>query len=220
MAAILLVDGDTGGLLANKAILEKEGFLVYALSSAAAAIDTLLNQSVDLAVIDVELPDISGFELCRKIKKYCQIPILFLTAKSTDDDKVLGLTLGDDYITKPYSLRELVARVHLHLRRRHEAQINLPPITIDLVNRRVLANGTLIKLPNIEFDILALLASMPGHVFSYEDIYNKVWHQLYANDNHAIIVRVSTIKEKLYQACGCRFISSRRGYGYCLNIPE
>lgn len=182
----------------------------------------------DLVLLDVVMPKLSGIEVCRQIREVSEVPILFLSCKDQDTDKVLGFTMGaDDYITKPFSRIELVARVKAHLRRKYSQQskedllsnknrIYFAPLTIDLNARTVTINETEIKLTAKEFDLLVLLAKYPNRVFTPQQIFNHLWDTYgLEEDLRTVMVHISNLRKKLeLSENAVKFIKTVRGVGY------
>ena len=192
----------------------------------------------DLVILDIMLPAIDGFEVCRRIRAWSKTPILMLTARSSEEDRITGLDLGaDDYLVKPFSPRELVSRVRAILRRSgstdtpaptHEQALaaksevlRFPGLTIDLPARRVEVNGVESALTPTEFDLLALLAKSPDRVFTREILMNKVWGYDYLGDGHTIDVHMSALRKKIELEPGQRYIKTvwRVGYRFEIKTP-
>lgn len=207
--------------------LRSEGFTVHTCSTAGEALDTLAHQSVDLAILDVMLPDKSGFELCGELRREHRFPVLMLTAKSSDMDKITGLTIGaDDYITKPFNPLELVARVKAQLRRYtryNSTQEKAPAGDVIDFNGLVIDRGTHqctlydkeLNLTPIEFDILWMLCSNRGQVISAERLFETVWGEKYLDRNNTVMVHIRRLREKMGEPSrDPRFIKTVWGVGY------
>ena len=205
--------------------LRSEGFVVHTCGTAQEALDTLAHQSVDLAILDVMLPDKSGFDLCGELRREHRFPVLMLTAKSSDMDKITGLTIGaDDYITKPFNPLELVARVKAQLRRYTHYNENDRPVgdIIDfnglVINRSThecwLYDKPLTLTP-IEFDILWMLCENRGQVISAERLFESVWQEKYLVRNNTVTVHIRRLREKMGEPSRSpRFIKTVWGVGY------
>ena len=205
--------------------LRSEGFTVHTCGTAQEALDTLERQSVDLAILDVMLPDKSGFDLCGELRREHRFPVLMLTAKSSDMDKITGLTIGaDDYITKPFNPLELVARVKAQLRRYthyNESDRSVGDV-IDfngLVINRATHEGTLydkpLNLTPLEFDILWMLCENRGQVISAEKLFESVWGEKYLDRNNTVMVHIRRLREKMGEpGRSPRFIKTVWGVGY------
>ena len=207
--------------------LRSEGFTVHTCGTAKEALDTLAHQSVDLAILDVMLPDKSGFELCGELRREHRFPVLMLTAKSSDMDKITGLTIGaDDYITKPFNPLELVARVKAQLRRYtryNSTQEKAPAGDVIDFNGLVIDRGTHqctlydkeLNLTPIEFDILWMLCSNRGQVISAERLFEAVWKEKYLDRNNTVMVHIRRLREKMGEPSrDPRFIKTVWGVGY------
>ena len=207
--------------------LRSEGFTVHTCGTAKEALDTLAHQSVDLAILDVMLPDKSGFDLCGELRREHRFPVLMLTAKSSDMDKITGLTIGaDDYITKPFNPLELVARVKAQLRRYtryNSSQEKAPGSEVIDFNGLVIDRGTHqctlydkeLNLTPIEFDILWMLCSNRGQVISAERLFETVWGEKYLDRNNTVMVHIRRLREKMGEPSrNPRFIKTVWGVGY------
>ncbi len=177
---ILIVEDDPVLLETLLYNLQREGFTVYTATDAESAFRAFHEHQPDVILLDVMLPARSGFELCRLIRQRSQVPIIFLTARTAEEDRVRGLEMGgDDYIVKPFGMRELIARIRAILRRMGTepatTKLRFGELEIDLEARRVLRNGEEVALSPREFALLALLASHPGRVFSRDELLNRVW---------------------------------------------
>mgnify|MGYP000543314903 CR=1 FL=1 len=210
-ANILVCDDEVEVADLLKHVLEREGFAVTCCHSGDAALTLLNAQVFDLAILDIMMPGIDGFEVCRQIRggaagSNTDMPIVFLSAKTEEFDKVLGFTLGaDDYVTKPFTPMELMARVNSQLRRYRRFLEKLVPqenvhviggLEINEDTVEVTMDGNPVKLTPIEYKILLLLAKNPGRVFSSEEIYERVWQEKAINTD-TIMVHVRNIREKI-----------------------
>lgn len=157
-------------------------------------------------ILDVMMPEINGFSACKKFRTISNAPIIFLSGRADEEDRIKGLTIGaDDYITKPYSLRELAIRIEIHIRRyeannqtKQELSVwEFPPLTIDIIKRKVYWNDEPISLSNKEFDILKTLAEKPGETFRFDEIGNAVWGDYLESDRRSIMVNMSRLRKKL-----------------------
>jgi DNA-binding response OmpR family regulator len=202
---ILAVDDEPTILEVVRLNLEAEGYEVVTAHDAAGALDALGERSCVLAILDVMLPDLDGFELARRIRERSDIPIIMLSARDTDVDKAVGLGVGaDDYVTKPFSPLELVARVKAHLRRYGSTSaagsgdtIDVGPLHVDIACRRVLLGGTEVELTAKEFDILHMLAEHPGRVYTKAQIYETVWGEEPFGDLSTVQVHVRRLRTKI-----------------------
>lgn len=206
MDKILVVDDNTEITDLIENILQKEGYEVIKAYSGLQAVN-VFDSTMSLVILDVMMSEMDGYEACQKIRGKSQVPILFLSAKGTDIDKVVGLSAGgDDYMVKPFSTIELVARVRALLRRYHytetiEKKTNLivvnDVLAIDTDARTVTKYGEKINLTRIEFSILELLAKNKGRVFSTEEIFKSVWQEKYYEGNNTVMVHLARLREKI-----------------------
>ncbi|HPU01584.1 MAG: response regulator transcription factor [Firmicutes bacterium] len=201
---VLIVDDEKTLVKALKFNLEKEGFLVEEAFNGEEALEKAFKVNPDIIILDLMLPGLDGFEVCREIRKKADTPIIMLTAKGEDIDKVLGLELGaDDYITKPFNPRELVARMRAILRRsaaRKEGlrkQIQIGDLQIDLLQHRVRLGDREIDLTAKEFALLSFLASNAGRVYSREQLLQQIWGYDYYGDARTVDVHIRHLREKI-----------------------
>ncbi len=201
---VLIVDDEKTLVKALTFNLEKEGFRVDQAYDGEEALEKVFSLKPDIVVLDLMLPEIDGFEVCRQIRKKLEVPIIMLTARSEDIDKVLGLELGaDDYLTKPFNSRELVARIKAILRRsaayEEEAkkQIQIGKLHIDLLQHRVRLDGKDVSLTSKEFALLSFLAVNAGNVYSREQLLEQVWGYDYYGDVRTVDVHIRHLREKL-----------------------
>ncbi len=204
--------------------LRKEGYDVIPALDGREALERLRDDNFDLVVLDVMLPRMDGFDVCRAIRSRSTVPIIMLTAKTEETDKVLGLELGaDDYITKPFSVREFRSRVKAVLRRaalaQPEAQFEEPieagELSIDFEKRSVVVRGESVRLTYVEFEIIAALARAPGRVFSRTMLLERVWGDASYRDPRTIDVHIRHLREKLEEEAKTpELILTVRGVGY------
>ena len=199
--------------------LQNSGYITYTAQSGRDVLGKL-HLHPDLILLDINMPETDGLELCRMIRDHVACPILFLTARITEQDKIIGLQAGgDDYITKPFSLRELTARIAAHLRRdernrRDTNVISSHGLLVDLSSRTVSWNGQEIRFSRREFDLIAFLLSNPNQVFDRERIYEAVWGCDAEGDSNVIKEHVRKIRSKLLDATEQEFIETVWGMGY------
>ena len=227
---VLLVEDEANIRDTLRFNLTREGYVVREARTAGEALRSLRGNQPDIVLLDVMLPEMSGFEVCRIIRKDSGVPIIMLTAKDQEVDKVIGLGVGaDDYITKPFGLRELFARMTAVLRRA-EAQAAggtaTPPdvdrvggLVLDRAARRVLLDGTEMKLTAREFDLLSFLLANPGRAHSRSYLLQQVWRYNYVGDAKTVDVHVRWLRRKLEGRVGFEIVTVR-GVGYRLDRPD
>ena len=225
---ILVVDDETAIADLVEVYLKGEGYTVHKCSTAAQALDCVEHQKVDLAILDVMLPDQSGFSLCRKIRETHLFPILMLTAKVEDMDKITGLALGaDDYITKPFNPLELVARVKTQLRRyiRYNRGSGAAPsqeydirgLQISKTSHKCFLFGEELNLTPLEFSILWVLCSRQGKVVSSEELFETAWGEKYLDSNNTVMSHIARLREKMHEnSRRPKFIKTVWGVGYTI----
>ncbi len=209
--------------------LEKEGYRCFKVHDGQEAIQVIETQSIDLLILDIMMPKLDGYEVTRQIREKYNMPIIFLSAKTSDFDKVHGLVIGaDDYITKPFTPIELVARVNAQLRRfmklnqpkieDHKAILEFGEIVISPDQRTVLLYGETVELTPKEFDILYLLASHRKKVYSVENIFQQVWGDAYFEGGNTVMVHIRTLRKKLGEdKRKNKLIKTVWGVGYTFN---
>lgn len=225
---VLIADDDAeiAGLIGLH--LEKEGYHIIKVTSGTAAVQAVQSQHIDLAVLDIMMPGLDGYEVTRQIREQHRLPIIFLSAKTSDLDKITGLVIGaDDYMTKPFNPMELVARVNAQLRRsmllnqpvtEQKAVLETGGLIIDPDRRTVLLYGNSIELTPKEFDILYLLASYPKKVFSAEQLFRQVWGEAYYEGGNTVMVHIRTLRKKLGEEPSKNtWIRTIWGVGYTFN---
>lgn len=235
---ILIIEDEDGIVHLLNLYLKNEGFTVVIAKDGADGLALHAREHPDLVILDIMLPAIDGFEVCKRIRAWSKTPILMLTARSSEDDRITGLDLGaDDYLVKPFSPRELVSRVRAVLRRSGPSDeqvfaseqavaaksevLRFPGLMIDIPARRVEVNGVEIALTPTEFDLLALLAKSPDRVFTREILMNKVWGYDYLGDGHTIDVHMSALRKKIELEPEQRYIKTvwRVGYRFEIKTP-
>ena len=224
---ILVVDDEKEIADLVEIYLVSDGYKVYKAYNAMDGLDILAKEDIKLVLLDIMMPGMDGLSMCKKIRENNNIPIIMLSAKSTDLDKILGLGTGaDDYVTKPFNPLELTARVKSQLRRftqlnpgsekaRTEQEIQIRGLSINRENHKVLIDGEEIKLTPIEFDILYLLASNPGRVFSTDEIFERVWNEKVYEANNTVMVHIRRLRGKMKEDTrGEKIITTVWGVGY------
>ena len=208
MSTVLVVDDEPSIVELARIYLERDGFRVETAGSGPEGLRAVAEHCPDLVILDVMLPGLDGFGVCREIRRQADTPILMLTARIEDTDKIVGLELGaDDYLTKPFSPRELVARVKAVLRRSRPVAdalpdspsgiIDAPPLRIDLARRRVTKRGAPVDLTALEFDLLRALASRPGYVCSRAQLLHQVWGYDFLGDERVVDVHIGLLRKKI-----------------------
>ena len=209
--------------------LQREGYDTIAAYDGAEGLRCALEEAPDLILLDVMLPKMDGFEVCRQVREQKDTPIIMLTAREEEADKVTGLELGaDDYITKPFSMRELMARVKANMRRIYSGEEKEKPaasegdgLRVSKDNGMVYKNGRPLELSAREFDILCFLSAAPGRVFSREELMEKVWGYDYYGDLRAVDVAIRRLREKVEdQPASPKYIITKRGMGYYFTDGE
>ena len=224
MPNILIVDDEPNIIELAKLYLEREGFKVEGVSTGKDALTRQETGKPDLIVLDLMLPDIDGFDVCRRIRTKSNVPILMLTARKEDVDKIVGLELGaDDYLTKPFNPRELVARVKAILRRNQlptkpSSTLSLGKLTIDTARHEVTIDGKPVSLRTKEFALLVTMAQNSGIVFSREKLLEMVWGYDYYGETRTVDVHINHLRDKI--AGSGVDIETLRGSGYKMIATE
>ena len=204
---ILIIEDDRNLVDALRYNLAKEGYEVVIATDGSQALETARASNPDLIILDIMLPKLSGLEVCRILRKEMTVPILMLTAKTEEVDKIVGLEVGaDDYLTKPFSMRELIARIRAMLRRADMvkampsddvAQLKVNDLNVDVARRQATLDNRPLDLTPKEFDLLAFLARNRGLVFSREQLLEKVWSYDYAGDTRTVDVHIRWLRKKI-----------------------
>ena len=213
----------------EKDYLELSGFEVEIASDGTSGLKKALEEEFHLVILDLMLPGVDGFEICRQIREVKNIPIIMVSAKKDDIDKIRGLGLGaDDYMTKPFSPSELVARVKAHLNRyerlvssnvKENSIIEIRGIKIDKTARRVWVNGEEKNFTSREFDLLAFLAENPNHVFTKEELFRRIWDMDSVGDIATVTVHIKNIREKIeVNSAKPQYIETIWGVGYRFKV--
>lgn len=222
MASVLIVDDERLLVKGLKRSLEENGFTVATAYDGEEALNVVQSTHVDLVVLDIMLPKIDGLEVCRRLRKRWNTPVIMLTARGEDTDKIVGLELGaDDYLAKPFNTRELIARIKAVLRRTSQAGdepgagvLRFGELTIDNPRQQTTLNGKPVELTATEFDLLHTLARNPGRVFTRDILLEKVWGSPYT-DPRTVDVYVRRIREKIEpDPAHPRWVMTKRGVGY------
>ncbi len=220
-AKILIVDDEKNIVELIKFHLKKENYRVIEAYKGKDAIDLFKKEKPDLIILDVMLPDMGGFEVCKNIRKESKVPIIMLTAKGEEIDKILGFELGaDDYITKPFSPRELLARIKAILKRTRTTnvdtnQIQLGPFKVNVNRREIYKNDVLLELKPKEFDLLKLFIMNPGRVFTRQYLLEQIWGYDYLGDTRTVDVHIRRLRQKIEDnAKNANYIKTIHGVGY------
>ncbi len=220
---ILVVDDEKLLVKGIKFNLENDGYQVECAYDGAAAVELARTGSFDLIILDLMMPEIDGLEACVRIREFSDVPIIMLTARSEDTDKIIGFECGaDDYITKPFNILELKARIKALLRRasgggqdKKQSQITLGDLTLDTDQRVVIRDGKTVELTAKEYDLIELLMKNPRRVYSRENLMNVVWGYAYTGDYRTVDVHIRRLREKLERCPGePEYILTKWGVGY------
>ena len=225
MSRILIIEDEEAIADLEKDYLELSGFEVKICNTGDEGLQTALREEFDLIVLDLMLPGLDGFEVCKKIREEKNIPIIMVSAKKEDIDKIRGLGMGaDDYMTKPFSPSELVARVKAHLARydrlvgssnKNNDVIEIRGIRIDKTARRVIVDGEEKAFTGKEFDLLTFLAEHPNHVYTKEELFREIWDMESIGDIATVTVHIKKIREKIeFNTAKPQYIETIWGVGY------
>ncbi len=229
MSKILIVEDEVAIADLEKDYLELSGFEVEVETQGDVGLSRALKEEFDLLILDLMLPGVDGFEICRKIRETKNTPIIIVSAKKDDIDKIRGLGMGaDDYMTKPFSPSEMVARVKAHLARYERLVssgipnndiIEIRGIKIDKTARRVWVNGEETNFTSKEFDLLAFLAQNPNHVYTKEELFREIWDMESIGDIATVTVHIKKIREKIeYDTSKPQYIETIWGVGYRFKV--
>ncbi len=228
MTKILIADDEKNIVELIKFNLAKENFKVIEAYNGIDALKLFRKEKPDLVILDIMMPGMGGLEVCRQIRKESRVPIIMLTAKSDEIDKVIGLELGaDDYVTKPFSPRELIARVKAVLRRakpskHHEQEeYRIGDFVINVVKREVRVRGKLVQLKPKEFELLKLLATNPGKVFTRDYLLEQIWGYNYLGDTRTVDVHMRRLRKKVeVDPSNPQYLRTVHGVGYKFHYEE
>ena len=229
MSKVLIVEDEEAIAEIEKDYLKLSGFEVTVKSDGESGLESAMGEDYDICILDVMLPGVDGFEICRQVREKKNIPIIMVSAKKEDIDKIRGLGVGaDDYMTKPFSPSELVARVKAHLARyerlvssskENNDVIEIRGIKIDKTARRVYVNGEEKAFTTKEFDLLTFLAENPNHVFTKEELFNKIWDMESIGDIATVTVHIKKIREKIeLNTSKPQYIETIWGVGYRFKV--
>ena len=229
MSKILIVEDEAAIADLERDYLELSGFEVEVANDGQTGLDKALNEDYDLVILDLLLPGVDGFEICRKVRAEKNTPIIMVSAKKDDIDKIRGLGLGaDDYMTKPFSPSELVARVKAHMARyerligsvmEENKVIEIRGLKIDTTARRVWVNGEEKTFTTKEFDLLTFLASHPNHVYTKDELFSEIWDMESIGDIATVTVHIKKIREKVeFDTSKPQYIETIWGVGYRFKV--
>ena len=229
MSKILIVEDEAAIADLERDYLELSGFEVEVANDGQTGLDKALNEDYDLVILDLMLPGVDGFEICRKVRAEKNTPIIMVSAKKDDIDKIRGLGLGaDDYMTKPFSPSELVARVKAHMARyerligsvmEENKVIEIRGLKIDTTARRVWVNGEEKTFTTKEFDLLTFLASHPNHVYTKDELFSEIWDMESIGDIATVTVHIKKIREKIeFDTANPQYIETIWGVGYRFKV--
>lgn len=225
---ILVVDDDSNICELLRLYLEKEGYAVKIVNDGVSAVNAFKQENPDLMILDIMLPKLDGWQVCREIRKFSDKPIIMLTAKGETFDKVLGLELGaDDYMTKPFDTKEMVARIKAVLRRTGTAaageavkEVNFENLSVNLTNYEMKVNGAAVDTPPKELELIYHLASNPNRVFTRDQLLDEVWGFDYYGDSRTVDVHVKRLREKLEGVSAKWELKTVWGVGYKFETKE
>jgi DNA-binding response OmpR family regulator len=225
---VLVIDDDIRMLRMMKRMLELEGFQVIIANNGDMALKSFEKESPELVLLDIMMPDMDGYTVCHRIREFSQVPIIMVTAKGDDKEKVEGLNIGaDDYVTKPFSASELAARVRALLRRTNtkyqpqEAVFKYKDLTVDFASRRVMVDNSELKLTSTEYKLLSYISQNAGRVITPDQLLDKVWGEEYMGAPHLLQVNIARLRKKLGDdAKQPTYIITRPGIGYLMSKPQ
>ena len=229
MSKVLIVEDEEAIAEIEKDYLKLSGFEVTVKSDGESGLESAMGEDYDICILDVMLPGVDGFEICRQVREKKNIPIIMVSAKKEDIDKIRGLGVGaDDYMTKPFSPSELVARVKAHLARyerlvssskENNGVIEIRGIKIDKTARRVFVNGEEKVFTTKEFDLLTFLAEHPNHVYTKDELFKEIWDMDSIGDIATVTVHIKKIREKIeYDTSKPQYIETIWGVGYRFKV--
>ena len=229
MSRILIVEDEAAIADLEKDYLELSGFEVDVANDGQVGLDKAVSEEYDLIILDLMLPNVDGFEICRRVREEKNTPIIMVSAKKDDIDKIRGLGLGaDDYMTKPFSPSELVARVKAHMARyerlvgsavEENKVIEIRGIKIDTTARRVWINGEEKSFTTKEFDLLTFLAAHPNHVYTKDELFSEIWDMESIGDIATVTVHIKKIREKIeFDTSNPQYIETIWGVGYRFKV--
>ena len=227
MAKILIVEDDSKIARFVELELRHEGYETETATDGRTGLAKALEPQTDLVLLDIMLPELSGMEVCRRIRQESNVPVIMLTAKGDVTDKVAGLDMGaNDYMTKPFAIEELLARIRVALKahtgasNHTEKQVTYGKLTVDLATRQVSFGGEPLTLTKKEFDLLAFMLKNKNRAIPREELLSAVWDYDYAGDTNVVDVYVRYLRQKVEEPLGVRLIETVRGVGYMVRDEE
>lgn len=227
---ILVVDDEVGIRELVQLYLEGKSYDVQSVESGLEAIKVVRNEGVDLILLDIEMPNLNGFDACKEIRKFSNIPILFVSCKKELSDRIDGINMGaDDYITKPFDFLELEARIKAIFRREKwmkfdsvdSTALNFDGIYIDLLSCKLVVRGENVTLSNKEYQLLVLMAKEPNRIWPAEQLYDRIWGYYSGGSPQTVKVHISNLRRKLeLNPANPKYIQTARGFGYKFALAE
>ncbi len=225
MARVLIIEDEPSIAENLRFALARDGYTTHLVTLGAEGLKFVAETAVDLVILDLGLPDMSGFEVCRRLRAFSDVPVIFLTARGDEIDRVVGLEIGaDDYVVKPFSLREMMARVQAHLRRRAlvESSASSPAadvgLMLDEARARVSYHGHVLDLTRYEYLLIKLLLARPGQVYSRGQIMDAIWPATSGSGDRTVDAHIKTLRAKLKAIMPtAEPLKTHRGLGYSLN---
>ena len=220
MYTILLVDDDQATLEANEQFFAENGYEVFCSATGRRAVEMIQTIKLDCVILDIDLPDEDGFDVCSRVRTFTSLPIIFLSNYTEEESRIRGLVIGgDDYVCKPFSHRELELRVRARIHQRYGDRpaeiLQFDGLIINTGDRTVSFNRRYGEFSRIEFDILAFLARHPNRIYSYEQLYDNIWNEPLNESRHNVQARIASVRQKLFDLCpGKEYIQTVRRKGY------
>ena len=220
MYTILLVDDDQATLEANEQFFAENGYEVFCSATGRRAVEMIQTIKLDCVILDIDLPDEDGFDVCSRVRTFTSLPIIFLSNYTEEESRIRGLVIGgDDYVCKPFSQLELELRVLARINQRYGDRpaeiLQFDGLIINTGDRTVSFNRRYGEFSRIEFDILAFLARHPNRIYSYEQLYDNIWNEPLNESRHNVQARIASVRQKLFDLCpGKEYIQTVRRKGY------
>ena len=220
MYTILLVDDDQATLEANEQFFAENRYEVFCSATGRRAVEMIQTIKLDCVILDIDLPDEDGFDVCSRVRTFTSLPIIFLSNYTEEESRIRGLVIGgDDYVCKPFSQRELELRVRARIHQRYGDRpaeiLQFDGLIINTGDRTVSFNRRYGEFSRIEFDILAFLARHPNRIYSYEQLYDNIWNEPLNESRHNVQARIASVRQKLFDLCpGKEYIQTVRRKGY------